>query len=344
MDERSSAEPSPVRPLTIRVRNAILLGAAALAATVLMTWPLAAGMGHLGRTQNSGDGRFAVWNVAWVAHALDDRPGGSLRRQHLLSASTGARLLRSQHRRRHARRAGLGRDAQPVRRAQLGRALRVRRLGRLHLAARPAAHRRRRRRGDCGGPLRVLPVRLLAHRAHPAADGRRHSALPARVPPAGRRAVAGARRRARPRARRAGDVVRVLRRLGRPDGRLRHALLRLVPAAVDVAPVLDRDRHCGRLLGRNRAAVLPALPRRSRTRPALRARSTMPGNGRRTCARISPPARTHTRGCCPLIRDWNGAVLFPGFLSIGLGVAGAAIALAPPRVAAPHARTAAARP
>jgi hypothetical protein len=74
MDERSSADPSPVRPLNICVRNAILLGAAALGATVLMTWPLASGMGHLGRTQNSGDGRFAVWNVAWVAHALVTDP------------------------------------------------------------------------------------------------------------------------------------------------------------------------------------------------------------------------------------------------------------------------------
>ena len=42
--------------------------------SVLMTWPLASGMGHLGRTQNSGDGRFAVWNVAWVAHALTTSP------------------------------------------------------------------------------------------------------------------------------------------------------------------------------------------------------------------------------------------------------------------------------
>ncbi|HEY7498610.1 MAG TPA: glycosyltransferase family 39 protein [Vicinamibacterales bacterium] len=39
-----------------------------------MTWPLAAGFGSLGRTQNSGDGRFGVWNVAWVAHALTSDP------------------------------------------------------------------------------------------------------------------------------------------------------------------------------------------------------------------------------------------------------------------------------
>ena len=56
------------------MRNAVLLGIAALGAAVLMTWPLAAGIGHLGRTQNSGDGRFAVWNVAWVAHALVTNP------------------------------------------------------------------------------------------------------------------------------------------------------------------------------------------------------------------------------------------------------------------------------
>jgi hypothetical protein len=77
MDDRSSAEPSFVRPpLTVRVRTAGLLTAAALGAAVLMTWPLASGMGHLGRTQNSGDGRFAVWNVAWVAHALTANPTG----------------------------------------------------------------------------------------------------------------------------------------------------------------------------------------------------------------------------------------------------------------------------
>ena len=74
MDDRSSAESPSVRPLSVRVRNAILLGVAGFCAAVLMTWPLAAGIGHLSRTQNSGDGRFAVWNVAWVAHALTTSP------------------------------------------------------------------------------------------------------------------------------------------------------------------------------------------------------------------------------------------------------------------------------
>jgi hypothetical protein len=74
MDDRTSDDSSPVQPLSVRVRNAVVLGAAALAAAVLMTWPLAAGIGHLGRTQNSGDGRFSVWTVAWVAHALVTNP------------------------------------------------------------------------------------------------------------------------------------------------------------------------------------------------------------------------------------------------------------------------------
>jgi hypothetical protein len=65
-----------VRPQRRRVLEGVLVSAAALAATVLMTWPLATDLGSLGRTQNSGDARFAVWNVAWVAHALTTDPGG----------------------------------------------------------------------------------------------------------------------------------------------------------------------------------------------------------------------------------------------------------------------------
>jgi hypothetical protein len=74
MDTRSSAVLASARPWKARLRNGTLLVAAAVAASILMTWPLAAGMGHLGRTQNSGDARFAVWNVAWVAHALITDP------------------------------------------------------------------------------------------------------------------------------------------------------------------------------------------------------------------------------------------------------------------------------
>lgn len=56
-----------------RVGHAAAACAAALALTLIMTWPLAAGFGRLGRT-SPGDGPFAIWNVAWVAHALTTSP------------------------------------------------------------------------------------------------------------------------------------------------------------------------------------------------------------------------------------------------------------------------------
>lgn len=57
----------------------LVFGCAAILA-VLMTYPLAFGMGHLGRLE-TGDGRFSIWNVAWVAHALVTNPS------HLLDAN-----------------------------------------------------------------------------------------------------------------------------------------------------------------------------------------------------------------------------------------------------------------
>ena len=59
-----------------------LLGAAAIAFAVFMTWPLAAGLGSLGRTGvtndprfgTNGDGMFCLWNVSWVAHAVVANP------------------------------------------------------------------------------------------------------------------------------------------------------------------------------------------------------------------------------------------------------------------------------
>lgn len=60
--------------ITARAVRMLGVWAGASALTVLMTWPLATGLDHLGRTQNSGDARFTVWNVAWVAHALTTDP------------------------------------------------------------------------------------------------------------------------------------------------------------------------------------------------------------------------------------------------------------------------------
>ena len=60
--------------IAARVRRALAAAAVAACAALVMTWPLASSLGTLGRTQNSGDARYAVWNVAWVAHALASDP------------------------------------------------------------------------------------------------------------------------------------------------------------------------------------------------------------------------------------------------------------------------------
>src|SRR5437879_4834666 len=52
-----------------KLRELALVIAGATLLTIVMTWPLAAKMGHLGRVDN-GDGRFSIWNVAWVARTL----------------------------------------------------------------------------------------------------------------------------------------------------------------------------------------------------------------------------------------------------------------------------------
>jgi len=48
--------------------------------TAVLTQPTVLKIGHAGRL-DSGDGRFSIWNVAWVAHALLDDP------RHLLDAN-----------------------------------------------------------------------------------------------------------------------------------------------------------------------------------------------------------------------------------------------------------------
>ena len=63
------------RPDTIaaRARGAAIACGVALAIAVAMTWPLAAGLGRLGRTTTM-DGLYGIWNVGWVAHALVTSP------------------------------------------------------------------------------------------------------------------------------------------------------------------------------------------------------------------------------------------------------------------------------
>lgn len=54
-----------------RPREFVLLCAAGMALAILMTWPLATGLGSLGRTLGTdADGQYSIWNVAWVARTL----------------------------------------------------------------------------------------------------------------------------------------------------------------------------------------------------------------------------------------------------------------------------------
>ncbi len=57
-------------PRTIaRPRELVLVSLAGVALAIVMTWPLAAGIGHLGRTIGA-DGQFSIWNVSWVSRTL----------------------------------------------------------------------------------------------------------------------------------------------------------------------------------------------------------------------------------------------------------------------------------
>lgn len=53
--------------------EATLVVLVATALTIVFTYPVAFGLGHLGRT-NTDDGRWSMWVVSWVAHALTTAP------------------------------------------------------------------------------------------------------------------------------------------------------------------------------------------------------------------------------------------------------------------------------
>ncbi len=59
--------------MTRRLSEWIILWTAAAGLAVVMTWPLAGGLDRLGRT-DSGDGKFTIWNIAWVARTLVEQP------------------------------------------------------------------------------------------------------------------------------------------------------------------------------------------------------------------------------------------------------------------------------
>jgi hypothetical protein len=54
-----------------RPREFLIACIAGVGLAILMTWPLAADLAHVGRTlPNDADGQFSIWNIAWVARTI----------------------------------------------------------------------------------------------------------------------------------------------------------------------------------------------------------------------------------------------------------------------------------
>ena len=64
----------PPDSIAAGARRVGVVALAAVALAVVMTWPLGSAPGRLGRT--SSDGLHSIWNVSWVAHALVADPAG----------------------------------------------------------------------------------------------------------------------------------------------------------------------------------------------------------------------------------------------------------------------------
>ena len=118
----------------------------------------------------------------------DHTPDRGLSRQHLLSASLRARVLRGQLRRRSDGRAGVAGDEEPVHDAQRGVSGHVRDRVRRCVLSRAVSDGQSSGGGRGRDPVRVLSVHFRAHRAHAAAVHRQPSVLHAGIPPAGGRA------------------------------------------------------------------------------------------------------------------------------------------------------------
>src|SRR5262245_14279578 len=65
----------PARMRSRGLAEAAVVVLAALALTCLFTYPLAFKLGSVGRV-NTDDGRWSLWVVSWVAHALTTDPAG----------------------------------------------------------------------------------------------------------------------------------------------------------------------------------------------------------------------------------------------------------------------------
>ena len=298
-------EPRADTTMTPALRTAgACVAAAALA--ILMTWPLAAGLGRLGRITTM-DGLWSIWNITWVARTIVADPANLYdanifyphRRALAFSeANIGAGLAA-------APAWWLTRNPFTAHNTALLFAFASTVLGMWLLARRLSGDGGGRRRRD---RVRVLSVFPLPQRPHPAADGGRHPARAARAAPPRRRAVAAPGRRARPRACGAGAGLCVLRDLRRADGRLRRAVSRRQPRPVARAALLERRRDCRRHLAGPRPAVLPAVPgaaARRRLRAIARRRAAVfgdvaelsgdPGARARPRARVRAASRLEDR-------------------------------------------------
>ena len=163
-------------------RAAIVVTAAVVLACVL-TYPYIFNFSNAGRL-DTNDGRWSIWVVSWVAHALTTDPLQRVPRQHFLSARQRAGLFRRQLRRRRHRRAGVAADAESVRHAQLRLAL-SRSCCRLSRRTTWCGYLTGDRRAAVAGRdhVRLLPVRVRAPGAHPAAADRLPAVVHAGVPP-----------------------------------------------------------------------------------------------------------------------------------------------------------------
>jgi hypothetical protein len=68
-ESRPPSSSKPTIGVPFRVRDGLVIALVAAGLVVYFTWPLAVRPASLGRV-DTGDGRFSIWNVGWVAHAL----------------------------------------------------------------------------------------------------------------------------------------------------------------------------------------------------------------------------------------------------------------------------------
>ena len=276
------------RPLLAALVTGLVLG-------TVMTYPTIVHPASFSRA-DSDDGKYSLWNVAWVAHALITDPAARLRRQHLLSASRDARLLGSESGGRCAGGPGLRADARSSGRAQRRRLRRARPRVPDDVGPGAPAH------GVLGRGylrrygVRLLRVRLGAYHAHPATDGVRRAHGAACLARLRRSTGSGTRGGAWAGPGAGGVVERLLRHLHGTDDRLGR---NPAGAARLALALLARPAFRGGRRWSCRRAVLPAVsgtPARQRLQGRARPHRTHAGT-RQICWRTCERTRRSTTLC-----------------------------------------------